>query len=456
MLKHCIEAGKCKAIIFHAELRDNIMDIRNSLPEKIQYIVIGANIDEGKVTSFSTLMAIASTECCEKLENINQNSPVSYIYTSGTTGLPKAVIMPVINTVTGLVVFNKLTDVSKEDVIYNVLPLYHSSGSIVFTAQMIFNGCTMVLRKKFSASRYFDDCRKYGVTYSCYIGEMCRYLLNQPHNPLDQSLTIRTMVGNGLRKSLFSAMRKRFGVKNIYEFYAMTEGNVGFINNRNVDGAVGYLLVSLWFLNKGKLIKVDIETGEILRNKKGFGIECYPGEPGQMVCAIGKHCEFFGYTDKEASKKKVAFDVFRTGDSVFLSGDILVKDELGYLYFCDRLGDTFRWKGENVSTTEVENTISKVLNCTDVVVYPVAVPGTEGKAGMAYININRGDFDAQFVTQQIKEILPKYAIPLFIRVGNCVSVTDTLKYRKSKLKNESFDPRFLDKEQELYFYRSNK
>ena len=456
MLKHCIEAGKCKAIIFHADLRDNIMDIRNSLPGKIQYIVIGANIDEGNVTSFSTMMAIASTECCEKLENANLNSLASYVYTSGTTGLPKAAIMPATKAVLGTVLFNELTNVSTEDVIYNVLPMYHTSGSLIFTAQMILKGCTMVLRKKFSASRYADDCRKYGVTYSCYIGEICRYLLNQPHNPLDQSLNIRTMVGNGLRKSLFSAMRNRFGVKNIYEFYAATEGNVLFINNGNVDGAVGYMLVSLWFLNYAKLIKVDTETGKILRNKKGFGIECYPGEPGQVVCPIGKIHPFSGYTDKDASKKKVAFDVFCAGDSVFLSGDILVKDELGYLYFCDRLGDTFRWKGENVSTTEVENTISKVLNCTDVVVYPVSVPGTEGKGGMAYMNINQGDFDAQFVTQQLKESLPKYAIPLFIRVGNCVSVTGTHKYQKSKLKKESFDPKCLDKEEELYFYSSNK
>ena len=274
-----------------------------------------------------------------------------------------------------------------------------------------------------------------------YIGEVCRYILSQPKKATDNQHCVRMMIGNGLRSQIWREFQDRFQIQQIMEFYGSTEGNVGMINPFNVVGACGKLFVHLSMLNPVMLLKVT-ECGEYVRDSNGFCIQAGINEPGECVGAIRPQMsssEFSGYTDSRASSKKLMRNVFKTGDSFFLSGDILRMDEEGFLYFCDRTGDTFRWKGENVSTAEVESIISKILKLTDVVVYGVEVPGNEGRAGMAAIVGSPESVDLPGLPQQLFLSLPAYAVPLFVRFIKSADLTGTFKLQKVKLRNEGFD-----------------
>ena len=275
-----------------------------------------------------------------------------------------------------------------------------------------------------------------------YIGELCRYVLAQPKKPTDTQHNVRLLVGNGLRAQIWSEFTKRFQIAQISEFYGSTEGNVGIINPFNRVGACGVVSVVLSFLNPIRLIKINPNTGEYVRNGRGFCVEAGVNEPGEVVGMIRSRVPtsaFEGYTDAKASQKKVMSDVFSRGDRVFLSSDILRKDEDGFMYFCDRTGDTFRWKGENVSTTEVEAMMANILHLRDVVVYGVEVPGNEGRAGMAAIVGTSESVDLSRLARQLFLSLPHYAVPLFIRLIPSADLTGTFKLKKVKLRNEGFD-----------------
>lgn len=458
-LQHSVESGNCKAIITQAELSEFIQNIQPALNQDILYFSLDLNEasseNESNFIPLKRKLADVTSMEPTKPVGLTLHSHMLYIFTSGTTGLPKPAILPTVKVLQGFCLFNVSTNVTQNDVVYNVLPMYHTGGSIIFTGQMILAGATMVIRRKFSASEYFNDCVRYNITYMSYIGEMCRYLLLQPENECERSHQIRCAVGNGLRSSLFKPFRKRFGIKEIYEFYGATEANSGFINTANKDGAIGFFPVSMWFLNFKGLVKVNPENGSIIRDAKGLAIKCQPGEAGQLVNSIGKGQDFHGYVDKKSSEKKIARNIFRHGDAVFLSGDILTQDCFGFLYFIDRLGDTFRWKGENVSTTEVENIISNFMNFEEALVYPVTIPGCEGKAGMAYIKVkSQSYFNIASVAEHMKQNLPRYAIPLFIRTGSHVSVTGTLKHNKIVLKGEGYDVNKIKDDERIYFFNA--
>ena len=267
---------------------------------------------------------------------------------------------------------------------------------------------------------------------------MCRYVLSQPKKPTDTQHYVRLMVGNGLRSQIWREFKDRFQIQQIAEFYGCTEGNVGLVNSFNKVGACGRIYVFFTKLNTITLLKVN-EFGEYVRDSNGFCIPAGVNEPGECVGAIRPSSEFPGYTDSKASSKKIMCNVFKPGDSYFLSGDILRMDEEGFMYFCDRTGDTFRWKGENVSTAEVESTISKTLELTDVVVYGVEVPGNEGRAGMAAIVGSPESIDLHDLPQQLFLSLPAYAVPLFVRFIMFADLTGTFKLQKVKLRNEGFD-----------------
>lgn len=250
------------------------------------------------------------------------------------------------------------------------------------------------------------------------------------------------MIGNGLRAQIWTEFTKRFQIPKICEFYGSTEGNVGMVNPFNKVGACGALSVILPFLNPICLLKVDPDTGDYVKNSQGFCVKAGVNEPGEAVGIIRKNVistHFDGYSDSKSSKKKVMSDVFTPGDQYFLSGDILRQDEEGFMYFCDRTGDTFRWKGENVSTTEVEAVITNILHLRDVVAYGVEVPGSEGRAGMAAIVGTRESVDLSGLAQQLFLSLPHYAVPLFLRLIGSVDLTGTYKLKKVKLRNEGFD-----------------
>ena len=291
-----------------------------------------------------------------------------------------------------------------------------------------------------------------------HIGELCRYLLAQPKRPSDTQHSIRLAIGNGLRPKIWEAFQKRFEVALIGEFYGATEGNVGLFNPFGKVGAVG--AVSLIFPSPVCLVKVDPETGKYIRNSKGFCIKTGINEPGEAVGEIDEKVSFrrfAGYEDKKANQKKVMRNVFKPGDTYFLSGDILRMDSEGYMYFCDRIGDTYRWKGENVSTMEVEATIASILEQRDAIVYGVEVPGAEGKAGMAAIVSSDQTIDLAHLGQELILALPKYAIPVFIRLIEQPDLTGTFKLQKTRLKSEGFnlerisdDIYMLDPSQKMY------
>ena len=248
-------------------------------------------------------------------------------------------------------------------------------------------------------------------------------------------------VGNGLRQDFWKPFQERFGVTKICELYGATEGNAGMVNTTGKVGACGFTSIILPRAHPIKVIRFNVETNEVVRNSNGLCIICQPGEPGLMVAEIrkNKHLQIDGYENKSATEKKILTNVFRHGDRCFNTGDTLVMDEEGFYYFCDRTGDTFRWKGENVSTFEVESVMSVLVNNCDVVVYGVEVPGCEGRAGMAAIVDTDGSVDMTGLAESLKDRLPAYGVPLFVRLTKETLMTGTIKFKKTKLKEEGYN-----------------
>uniref|UniRef100_A0A8C7Q4I7 Very long-chain fatty acid transport protein n=1 Tax=Oncorhynchus mykiss TaxID=8022 RepID=A0A8C7Q4I7_ONCMY len=378
-----------------------------------------------------------------------------YIYTSGTTGLPKAAIV-VHSRYYRIAAFGyHAFRMRQDDIIYDCLPLYHSAGNIMGVGQCLINGLTVVVKKKFSASRFWEDCIKHNCTVVQYIGEICRYLLSQPVRPSEKGHRVRLAVGNGLRPSVWEAFTERFGVAQVGEFYGATECNCSIANMDGKVGACGFNSRILPNVYPIRLMKVDEETTELVRDRHGLCVPCRPGEPGLLVGRINQQDplrRFDGYANQDATRKKIANNVFKKNDSAYLSGDVLVMDELGYMYFRDRSGDTFRWRGENVSTTEVEGTLSGLLGQADVAVYGVAVPDVEGKAGMAAIADPTGTFDCDAFLRVVQQALPPYARPVFLRISPQVDTTGTFKIQKTRLQREGYDPRLST--DQIYFLNS--
>ncbi|UYV61948.1 SLC27A4, partial [Cordylochernes scorpioides] len=269
------------------------------------------------------------------------------------------------------------TGIYEDDVIYTALPLYHTASGIVAICQCVVHGNTLAIRSRFSASKFWEDCIKYNCTVSHYIGELCRYLLAQPERPVDRQHKVRLMFGNGLRPEIWKSFVTRFGIKRIGEHYGSTEGNANVVNIDNTLGACGFISQLVPSVYPVTLIRVDPDTSEPIRNEEGLCMSCRPGEVGEFVGKIIVNDpvrSFDGYVNQSANQKKIINDAFRKGDKAFLSGDLLTMDMFGYLYFVDRTGDTFRWHGENVSTTEVEGAFTSILGMAECVCYGVEIP----------------------------------------------------------------------------------
>uniref|UniRef100_A0A667XNF5 Very long-chain fatty acid transport protein n=1 Tax=Myripristis murdjan TaxID=586833 RepID=A0A667XNF5_9TELE len=441
-LLHCIGVSGSRGIVFGAELADGKTVIINAE----QLARLGAQPLDPILASASKL----PPPPCLLPKGFSDR--LFYIYTSGTTGLPKAAIV-VHSRYYRIAAFGYYAfRMRHDDIIYDCLPLYHSAGNIMGVGQCLINGLTVVVKKKFSASRFWEDCIKYNCTVVQYIGEICRYLLSQPVRPSEKGHRVRLALGNGLRPSVWEAFTERFGVAQIGEFYGATECNCSIANMDGKVGACGFNSRILPNVYPIRLVKVDEETMELVRNSQGLCVPCRPGEPGLLVGRINQQDplrRFDGYASQDATRKKIAHNVFKKNDSAYLSGDVLVMDELGYMYFRDRGGDTFRWRGENVSTTEVEGTLSGLLGQTDVAVYGVAVPGVEGKAGMAAIADTMGSFDCTAFFREVQRVLPPYARPVFLRISPHVDTTGTFKIQKIRLQREGYDPRLTT--DQIYF-----
>lgn len=459
ILTHSIKIAECKAVIVGRELSPYYNEILSSVSELKTYVSgpkkekeIPNNID------LDVELPKSSTDPVpEDIAVARMTDKFCYIYTSGTTGLPKAAVMTHCRFMFMVCSTYKVLHFTENDVVYDPMPLYHTAGGLLGVGQALLCGITVVIRTKFSASNFWTDCIKYDCTIAQYIGEMCRYLLALPEKPEERQHKVRLMVGNGLRPQIWEQFVKRFNIEQIGEFYGATEGNANLLNGYNKMGAVGYVP---WFavpFYPVTLIRADTETSEPIRGEDGLCIGCKAGEPGILVGAIKEanaSSHFNGYADKKASEKKIIRDVFQKGDKYFNSGDLLMRDEYGYFYFKDRTGDTFRWRGENVATSEVEAVISNVVGLKDAVVYGVEIPNVEGKAGMAAIVDEEKVLNINQLQEGIKNSLPSYARPLFLRVIEQVPLTATFKLKKLDLQAEGFDP--SKTKDPLYFMDPNK
>ncbi|XP_076270843.1 fatty acid transport protein 1 [Rhynchophorus ferrugineus] len=459
-LVHSLTIVKSQAIIFGAELSEAVTEILDKIESKVALYQINCNnnasTQDERFENLDALIKDAASTAPDVKDNLRQHDHLVYIYTSGTTGLPKAAVISTSRYIFIAAAMHWVRDFRTSDRFYSPLPLYHTAGGCMTIGQMLIFGSTIVIRKKFSASAYFPECRKYNCTVAQYIGEMCRYILAVPAKPDDGEHNLRMIFGNGLRPQIWTEFIDRFNIKEIGEFYGATEGNANIVNVDNTVGSIGFISRIIPQVYPITIIRVD-ENGDPVRDARGLCQECKPNEPGVFIGKIlpnNPSRTFLGYVDEEASKKKVVHNVFRIGDSAFISGDILIADEFGNLFFKDRTGDTFRWKGENVSTSEVEAVISNIVNYKDVIVYGVEIRGMEGRAGMAAlydpegtVKLNEGLLDG------LKRSLPSYARPIFIRILTKLDLTGTYKLKKNDLQKDGFDP---TKSSDSIYYLSSK
>jgi fatty-acyl-CoA synthase len=443
-LAHSVNIVAPKHVIVGAELADTFAAVGQQLHPEVQCWVHGKS-------SYGFRRIDEEIQRCPS-ENLNssERQPPSitdlalYIYTSGTTGLPKAAKVSHFRLMQWSHWFAGMMDTRRSDRMYNCLPMYHSVGGVVATGAALVNGGSVLIRQRFSASRFWDDIVEWDCTLFQYIGELCRYLINSAPHPLEMEHRIRLCSGNGLRPDVWDEFKRRFRIPQILEFYAATEGNFSLYNCEGKPGAIGRVPSFLAHRFPVALIKSDINTGEPVRSSEGFCLSCSANEIGEAIGKIldhssGRGSNFEGYTDKDASNRKVLRNVFVNGDAWFRTGDLMRKDERGYFHFVDRVGDTFRWKGENVSTTEVAETISACPGVIEAVVYGVIVPGTEGRAGMAAVTTSR-DFDMITFRQHLAARLPEYARPLFLLIREEIETTPTFKPKKQELVREGYDP----------------
>ncbi|KAJ8304839.1 hypothetical protein KUTeg_018422 [Tegillarca granosa] len=448
-LLHCIKVSEAKLILIGQgmELKKAILDIQDDLTSfdiysqdpKPENLPVGFK-------SFGEAFTKAPSTQPDKSHRsgLRYSTPYVFIYTSGTTGLPKPAIITQLKASRAAYVMTIIGN--GNDVLYETLPLYHSAGSMLGVGFCFATGATMVLRSKFSASQFWEDCRKHDVTIIHYVGELCRYLVARPENMQDKVHKVRVAFGNGLRKDVWKEFQSRFNVPQIAEFYAATEMPLGFINVSNKFGSVGRSSPLLRKVVPCEFVKYDYHTQGPIRNEKGRCIACRPGEAGLLIIPLTKIITFEGYKGrKEETNRKLLHNVFKEGDVYINSGDLMYVDDNYDVYFCDRVGDTFRWKGENVSTTEVANVISALDFIHDVTVYGVTVQGCEGRAGMASLCLKEPgcvtltEEQLRLIWTHCKDLLPSYARPRFIRLQEEMDLTSTFKQRKVALLQEGFD-----------------
>jgi fatty-acyl-CoA synthase len=438
-LAHSLELAGARHLVVGAELGEALETAREQVADWPTVWSTG-----GEVAGARDLDAELATRSPDPIDRevrrgLKAADKLFYIYTSGTTGLPKAANVSHLRACMMGGGAAGAQQLGVEDRVYVTLPLYHSAGGVMAAGAALMSGGVLVLARKFSASRFWSDCRDNEVTSFQYIGELCRYLLHTPEHPDEQRHRVRVCIGNGLRPEIWQRFQERFHIPKIIEFYGATEGNVALMNLDGKVGAVGRLPRLLRAAVGVTLIRYDVAKDEHERGRDGFCIACKPGEVGEAVGRITAVSRFEGYSNPEATEKKILRSVFKPGDAYFRTGDLMRMDADDYFYFVDRIGDTFRWKGENVSTNEVAEVLSVCPGVKEANVYGVSVPNQDGRAGMAALVVTEGFDPAQLVERCTRE-LPAYARPLFLRLLPQIEVTGTFKHRKVELVKEGFDP----------------
>ncbi|MET0294296.1 MAG: long-chain-acyl-CoA synthetase, partial [Phenylobacterium sp.] len=440
-LAHCLNISGAAHCIVDEETVGALEEVHGQLERSMVRWVLGGA--QGEQRDLSQALKSCSQLPPDKSvrEEIRARDTMLYIYTSGTTGLPKAARISHQRAQLYMRAFAGATGAKASDRIYVTLPLYHATGGLCGVGAALLNGGSAVIRKKFSASHFWEDVAAEGCTMFVYIGELCRYLVNQAPHEDETRHKLRLAFGNGLRPDVWRQMRTRFRIPQILEFYGATEGNVAMFNFDGHEGAIGR--APKWIKRRfnWRLIRFDVASEQPVRGANGLCVECGPGEIGECVGQIGDdtRSDFAGYVDKAASEKKVLHDVFEKGDAWFATGDLMRQDSDGYVYFVDRIGDTFRWRGENVSTAEVAERVNEAPGVLEANIYGVAVPHAEGRAGMAAMVVEP-DFDVKAFQAHVEQALPAYAQPLFLRLMPAMETTGTFKQRKVDLVAEGFDP----------------
>jgi fatty-acyl-CoA synthase len=436
-LAHCLTISGANQVIVDPETSPVFEQARPLIERQLQQWVLGpAHGDQRDL--------VQSLKSCSQLppdrsvrEDMVASDPALLIYTSGTTGMPKAARITHMRAQLYMRGFAGSTGATKTDRIYIALPLYHATGGLCAVGAALLNGGSIVLKRNFWADIVAEGC-----TMFVYIGELCRYLVNSPPDEDETRHKIRLAFGNGLRPDIWPAVKQRFRIPEILEFYGSTEGNVSLFNFDGREGSIGR--VPKWMRKRAnmRLVQYDVEAEAVVRGPDGLCIECGPGQVGECIGQIDgadARTDYTGYLDKTASEKKVLHDVFARGDAWFATGDLMRQDTEGYFYFVDRIGDTFRWKGENVSTNEVAERLQAFPGVDQATVYGVTVDGADGRAGMAAI-VPDGAFDPAAFGEHVARELPAYAQPLFVRLMPALDATGTFKVRKLDLVADGYDP----------------
>jgi len=451
-LTHCVTVTQSKKCIFGSEIAGALNEVKAelNLAEGEDYFEVPA-LGQEPTTNWAKNLAEGASEASqadpEGTSQTTLGEIALYIFTSGTTGLPKAAVLSNRRYLTSADMAAKAGyKCTEEDRMYLCLPLYHGTGLMIGAGAAMVSGASMFIRRKFSASNFLSEIRSEGCTLLVYIGELCRYLSNTEASPDDHKNPLRAMMGNGLRPDVWMGFKKRFGIKRIAEFYGASEGNVAFANLMNRDCTVGMTSAEV------ALVQYDVDNDEIVRDEDGRCRLVAAGEPGLLLGKITEDTVFEGYTDPEATEKKIVRGALESGDAWFNSGDLMrtvdVGFTLGYPHyqFVDRVGDTFRWKSENVSTNEVGEIINGFPEVKFCNVYGVEIPGTDGRAGMAAITLADGvaELDLAAFSAFLRAELPSYAVPIFVRIQPDIDVTGTFKMVKGDLRKQAFDIRQFD------------
>jgi fatty-acyl-CoA synthase len=443
-LAHCVNLVAPKHLIVAADLVDPLIAALPDLARVAKIWAHGSGRDE-----IPRIDHDIERHAGEKLRDAERrpltiDDRALYIYTSGTTGLPKAANVSHGRLMQWSHWFAGLMDVRSSDRMYNCLPMYHSVGGVLATGAVLVGRGSVVIRENFSAREFWSDIIRWDCTLFQYIGELCRYLLHSGLPRHETEHRIRLCCGNGLRPDVWNDFKIRFRIPQILEFYAATEGNVSLFNVEGKPGAIGRIPSYLAHRFPATLVRFDVEKDEPVRNEQGLCIRCAPNEVGEAIGQLLKDSSnvggrFEGYTSQEASEKKILRNVFALGDAWFRTGDLMRKDEKGYFYFVDRIGDTFRWKGENVATSEVSEAICAFPGVKQANVYGVAIQGTDGRAGMAAL-VTDDDLDLAAFRAYLINRLPEYARPVFLRIRTEMELTTTFKFTKSEFVRQAYDP----------------
>ena len=445
-LIHCINSSDSVKCIVGAEQADALEDVLDQINiTKQEDFLWSKDTDQYSLPDWAIdLQAQLDNSNDKNLDETNSvkaKDVACYIFTSGTTGVPKAAICPNQKLIAASINIKMAGyRINEKDCMHNSLPLYHSTGLMLGLCAVVQAGASTFIKRKFSATSFWDEVQKYNTTALVYIGELCRYLANSEPRQAEQNNPLKVMVGNGLRPDVWDTFKDRFQVNRIVEIYGASEGNALFMNLLNKNKTIGMTNADV------ALIEYDVAEDEVLKTDDGFCKRILNHDPGLLIVRIGPNAVFNGYTDAQATEKKILRNVFDEGDAWFNTGDLIKTVDVGYslgkthYQFVDRIGDTFRWKSENVSTNEVGEILNGYKDVNMSNVYGVQIPGCEGRAGMAAFSLEDAEtFDWQAFSDYVENSLPKYARPLFIRIIQEMDTTGTFKLKKNDLRNEAFD-----------------